>query len=69
MDTISCLNLKVPIANSFDAAKRQEIGVHAIGGDAPISHIAKHYQVSRKFVYNRRFHPHFAYTFNMNLLT
>ena len=54
IDTQSCLNLKASIAHSFDATKRQEIGVHAVGGKAPISHIAEHYQVSRKFIYEQK---------------
>ncbi len=54
IDTSSRLNLKAPIAHSFDSTKRQDIGIQAIGGNTPISHIAEHYQVSRKFVYDQK---------------
>ena len=41
-------------AHSLNSTKRQEIGIHAIGGYTPISHVADRYGVSRKFVYQQK---------------
>lgn len=55
IDTLSSQNLKVShAAYSLNSAKRQEIGVQAIGGYTPISHVADSYGVSRKFVYQQK---------------
>jgi len=53
--TLSFQTLKVShAANSLNSTKRQEIGIHAIGGYTPISHVADRYGVSRKFVYQQK---------------
>jgi hypothetical protein len=55
IDTLSAQTLKVShAAHSLNSTKRQEIGIHAIGGYTPISHVADHYGVSRKFVYQQK---------------
>jgi hypothetical protein len=55
IDTLSAQNLKVShAAHSLNSIKRQEIGIQAIGGHAPISHVANRYGVSRKFVYQQK---------------
>lgn len=55
IDTLSAQTLKVSHAAYFlNSFKRQEIGIHAIAGHLPISHVAKHYSVSRKFVYQQK---------------
>jgi hypothetical protein len=55
IDTLSSQNLKVShAAHSLNSAKRQEIGIQAIGGYTPISHVADRYGVSRKFVYQQK---------------
>jgi hypothetical protein len=54
-DTLSAQTLKVShAALSLNSTKRQEIGIHAIGGYTPISHVADRYGVSRKFVYQQK---------------
>src|SRR5258708_7932862 len=54
-DTPSAQSLKVShVAHSLNSTKRQEIGIHAIGGYTPISHVAGRYGVSRKFVYQQK---------------
>ena len=54
-DTLSSQNLKVfHAAHSLNSTKRQEIGIQAIGGHTPISHVAGRYGVSRKFVYQQK---------------
>lgn len=54
-DTLSAQTLKVShAAHSLNSIKRQEIGIHAIGGYTPISHVADRYGVSRKFVYQQK---------------
>lgn len=53
--TLSAQTLKVShAAYSLNSLKRQEIGIHAIGGYTPISHVADQYGVSRKFVYKQK---------------
>ena len=53
--TLSSQNLKVShAAYALNSTKRQEIGVQAIGGYTPISHVADRYGVSRKFVYQQK---------------
>lgn len=53
--TLSAQTLKVShAAHSLNSNKRQEIGIHAIGGYTPISHVADRYGVSRKFVYQQK---------------
>jgi hypothetical protein len=55
IDTLSSQTLKVShAAQSLNSFKRQEIGIRAIGGNTPISHVASHYGVSRKFVYQQK---------------
>jgi hypothetical protein len=55
INTLSSQTLKVShAARSLNSAKRQEIGIHAIGGHTPISHVADRYSVSRKFVYQQK---------------
>ena len=46
--------LKAPNAHSLDSLQRQNIAIEAITGNAPISHLAEHYAVSRKFVYQQK---------------
>ena len=54
-DILSAQTLKVShAAHSLNSAKRQEIGINAIGGYIPISHVANRYGVSRKFVYQQK---------------
>lgn len=54
-DTLFSQTLKVShAAQSLNSTKRQEIGIHAIGGYTPISHVADRYGVSRKFVYQQK---------------
>src|SRR5690349_21834335 len=55
IDILSAQNLKVShAAHSLNSIKRREIGIQAIGGHAPISHVANCYGVSRKFVYQQK---------------
>jgi hypothetical protein len=55
IDTLSSQKLKVShAAHSLNSSKRQEIGIQAIGGHTPISHVASLYGVSRKFVYQQK---------------
>lgn len=54
IDTLSRTILKAPNAHSLDSLQRQEIGIQAIGGNIPISHVAERYAVSRKFVYQQK---------------
>jgi hypothetical protein len=55
IDTLFAQTLKVShAAHSLNSTKRQEIGIHAIGGYTPISHVADRYGVSRKFVYQQK---------------
>jgi hypothetical protein len=55
IDTLSYQKLKVSCAaHSLNFISRQEIGIQAIGGNTPISHVAGHYGVSRKFVYQQK---------------
>jgi hypothetical protein len=55
IDTLSSQTLKVShAAYSLNSIKRQEIGIQAIGGYTPISHVADRYGVSRKFVYRQK---------------
>lgn len=54
IDTLSQLNLKEPIAHSLDSFQRKEIGIQAISGHIPITHVAMHHSVSRKFVYQQK---------------
>lgn len=55
IDTLSSQTLKVSYAAlSLNSTKRQEIGIHAIGGHTPIAHVADRYGVSRKFVYQQK---------------
>ncbi len=55
IDTLSSQTLKVShAAHALNSIQRQEIGIHAIGGCTPISHIADRYSVSRKFIYQQK---------------
>jgi hypothetical protein len=55
IDILFAQTLKVShAAHSLNSTKRQEIGIHAIGGYTPISHVADRYGVSRKFVYQQK---------------
>ncbi|MBA3978466.1 MAG: hypothetical protein H0X50_09805 [Nitrosopumilus sp.] len=55
IDTLFSQNLKVPhAAFSINSKKRMEIGINAIKGLTPISHVACHFDVSRKFVYEQK---------------
>src|SRR5271154_4965966 len=55
INTLSSQSLKVShAAHSLNSIKRQEIGIQAIGGYTPISHVADRYGVSRKFVYQQK---------------
>jgi hypothetical protein len=54
IDSSLRLNLKGPIAHSLNTSQRQEIAIQAIGERARISHVAKRYSVSRKFVYQQK---------------
>ncbi len=55
INTLSAQSLKVShAAHSLNSIKRQEIGIQAIAGYTPISHVADRYGVSRKFVYQQR---------------
>ena len=54
IDTLSRTILKIPNAHSLDFLQRQKIGIQAIGGTTPISHVAESYAVSRKFVYQQK---------------
>jgi hypothetical protein len=55
IDTLSSQNLKVAnAAHALNFKVRQEIGIQAIRGTIPISHVAEHYSVSRKFVYQQK---------------
>lgn len=54
-NTLSAQTLKVShAAHSLNSIKRQEIGIQAIGGYTPISHVASRHGVSRKFVYQQK---------------
>jgi hypothetical protein len=55
INTLFFQTLKVSCAaHSLNSIKRQEIGIQAIGGYTPISHVADRYGVSRKFVYKQK---------------
>jgi hypothetical protein len=55
IDTIFQQKFKVPHAAHFlSSAQRQNIGIQAIKGEDPIAHVAEHYGVSRKFVYQQK---------------
>jgi hypothetical protein len=55
INTLSSQNLKVSYAaHALNSINRQEIGIQAIGGNVPISHVADRYGVSRKFVYQQK---------------
>lgn len=55
IDTLFQQKLKVSHAAHFlTSVQRQYIGIQAIKGNAPIAHVAEHYGVSRKFVYQQR---------------
>jgi hypothetical protein len=55
IDTLSSQKLKVShAAHSLNSNDRRKIGIQAIGGFTPISHVADHYSVSRKFVYQQK---------------
>lgn len=54
-DTRSIKTLKVShAAHSLGCSQRQEIGIQAIGGNTPITHVAEQYGVSRKFIYEQK---------------
>ena len=54
-DTLSSQKLKVSyVARSLSFTTRQEIGLKALSGNTPISHVAKSYGVSRKFIYQQK---------------
>ena len=42
------------VAATLSPATRQAIGIEALSGTLPISHLATQHQVSRKFVYQQR---------------
>lgn len=55
IDTLSQQKLKVSHAAHFlTSFQRQNIGIQAIRGSAPIAHVAERYGVSRKFVYQQK---------------
>ena len=55
IDTLSQQKLKVSHAAHFlTSFQRQNIGIQAIRGSAPIAHVAERYGVSRKFVYHKK---------------
>jgi hypothetical protein len=55
INTQSSQKLKAShVAHSIHFIDRQKIGIQAIGGNTPISHVANRYQVSRKFVYQQK---------------
>lgn len=55
IDTLSFQKLKVShAAHSLNSTERQKIGIQAIGGNIPISHVAGRYGVSRKFIYHQK---------------
>lgn len=55
IDNTSKINFKASrVAHSINPSKRKEIGVEALGGYTKITHIAKRYAVSRKFVYKQK---------------
>lgn len=55
IDTLSAQTLKVSCAAySLSSSTRQKIGIQAIGGAIPISHLASQHKVSRKFIYEQR---------------
>ncbi len=41
-------------AHSLNSTDRQKIAMQAIKGDIPVSHVADHYNVSRKFIYKQK---------------
>jgi hypothetical protein len=41
-------------AQSLNFVQRQDIAIQAIAGHIPVSHLAEHYSVSRKFVYQQK---------------
>jgi hypothetical protein len=55
IDTLFQQKLKVSHAAHFlTSVQRQNIAIQAIKGDKPIAHVAEHYGVSRKFVYQQK---------------
>jgi hypothetical protein len=55
IDTLFQQKLKVFHAAHFlTSSQRQKIGIEAIRGRNPIAHVAEHYGVSRKFVYQQK---------------
>jgi hypothetical protein len=55
IDTLSSQKMKVShAAHSLNSNDRQKIGIQAIGGYTPTSHVANRYEVGRKFVYQQK---------------
>lgn len=55
IDNSSSLNLKVShAAHLLNSAQRQSIAKQTLRGNTPILHIAQHYCVSRKFIYEQK---------------
>jgi hypothetical protein len=53
--TLSAQTLKVSYAaHSLSSLTRQKIGIQAISGAIPISHLANQHKVSRKFIYEQK---------------
>jgi hypothetical protein len=55
INTLSTQTLKVScVARGLNSTTRQNIGLQALDGMTPISHVAKRYGVSRKFIYQQK---------------
>lgn len=55
IDTLSHQKMKVSCAARFlSSSQRQHIGIQAVRGITPISHLADQFRVSRKFVYQQK---------------
>lgn len=55
INTLSSQNLKVShAAYLLNSTDRQKIGIQAIKGKDPVSHVANSYNVSRKFIYQQK---------------
>ncbi len=50
---IANMSPSVSVAANLSPATRKEIGIEALAGTLPISHLADKHQVSRKFVYQQ----------------
>jgi hypothetical protein len=55
IDTLFQQKLKVShTAHLLNSSIRKDIGIQTIGGHTPIAHVANHYGVSRKFIYQQK---------------